>query len=134
MRVLVQIAQHCKVFAIAVVVIACDRGGVATGDVAGLLLPLPPVVVAVVALDLVGGGGRPPQKSFRKRARRQSRRRRWPACLFVEAGCTPSSSGSRRPSRAAASPPCRPLCDASHARAAAGRRAVSMLRSAGRHG
>src|SRR2546430_15789252 len=116
MRVLVQIAQQCKVFAIAAVVIACDRGGVATGDVAGLLLPLPPVVVAVVALDLVGGGGRPPEKSFRKRARRQSRRQRWPAYPFAEAGCTPSSSASRRPSRAAAFRPCRRPCDASRAR------------------
>src|SRR2546423_5070023 len=128
MRVLVQTAQHRKVFAIAVVVRACDRGGIATGDVAGLLFPLPPVVVAVVALDLVGGGGRPPQESFRKRARRQSRRQQWPACRFAEAGCTPSSSASRRPSRVAASPPCRPLCDASHARSAAYRRAGSMSR------
>ncbi len=39
-----------------------------SGFVSGVafLLPLPPVVVGVVAFDLMGGGGRPPQEATRK--------------------------------------------------------------------
>src|SRR5712691_3803533 len=63
-RVLVELAQHREVLAIAVVVVARDRGRVAIGDMARRLLPLPPVVVAVVALDLVRRARRSPKKAL----------------------------------------------------------------------
>jgi len=48
-----------EVVAIALVVVACDERAVAVGDLAWLLLPLPPVAVLVVALDLVRGSRSP---------------------------------------------------------------------------
>src|SRR5579859_3888468 len=62
-RVLVHLAQEPEVLAVAVVVIARDRGRVAVGDTPWLLLELPPVAVAVVALDLVRCARRPPEET-----------------------------------------------------------------------
>src|SRR5712691_1083053 len=61
--VLVQPAQEREVFAVAVVIVICDLGGVSVGDPAGLLLELPPIAVAVIAFDLVRGAGGPPQEA-----------------------------------------------------------------------
>src|SRR2546427_1687902 len=66
MRVLVQLAQQSEVFAIAVVVVGCDSRGITVCDPSRLLLPLPPVGVAVVTLDLVSRARGSPKESFRK--------------------------------------------------------------------
>src|SRR5437867_7222180 len=62
-RVLAHVAQQGEVLAVAVIVVAGDRRGVAVGDVSWLLLPLPPVAVAVVALYLVGRARSSPEEA-----------------------------------------------------------------------
>src|SRR5258708_9597352 len=62
--VLVQAREQREVFAVAVVLVVRDHRRIAVRDPARLLPELPPITVAVVALDLVGGAGRPPQKSL----------------------------------------------------------------------
>src|SRR4051812_4243305 len=65
MRVLAQLGQHREIRAISVIVI--DRVQRWLGDRgAGPMLPLPPVVVGVVALDLMSGGGTAPEKLGRE--------------------------------------------------------------------
>src|SRR5213593_1252010 len=65
-RVLAHVAQQREVLAVAVIVVAGDRRGVAVGDVSRLPLPLPPVAVAVVALDLVGRARSAPEETPRE--------------------------------------------------------------------
>src|SRR5437899_2982603 len=84
MRVLVQLAQQREVFAIAVIVVGCDTRGIAVCDPSRLLLPLPPVGVAVVALDLAG--------------------RAWP-CAPTRADAGPGSARKAHPASSARTQP-----------------------------
>ena len=66
MGVLVQLAEEREVLSVAVVVIARDDRRLTVGDAARLLLPFPPVGVAVFTLDLVRSAGGSPQKTLGK--------------------------------------------------------------------
>src|SRR5712692_11266453 len=63
MSVLVQVAQQPEVLSVSVEVIAGHFRRVLVGNPARLLLELPPVTVAVIALDLVCGAGGPPDEA-----------------------------------------------------------------------
>src|SRR5258708_11034399 len=65
-------AEQREVLAVARIVVTRYRGRRSAGDVPRLLLPLPPVVVAVVALDLVCGARRSPEETSRERQRHQA--------------------------------------------------------------
>src|SRR5260370_3939839 len=67
--VLVELAEQREVLAVARIVVTRNRGRRSAGDVPRLLLPLPPVVVAVVALDLVCGARRSPEETSPARQR-----------------------------------------------------------------
>src|SRR5437899_826695 len=69
MRVLVQPLEQVKISGIAPVVIARRIRPIAVLDVPWRLLPGPPVVGMIAALDLVGSGGGAPVKARRKPSR-----------------------------------------------------------------
>src|SRR5206468_6659144 len=58
--------REAKVPVEALVVVAGEPGDGAVPDVAALLLPRPPLVVAAAAFDLVRGGGRTPEEASRE--------------------------------------------------------------------
>src|SRR5450759_187443 len=63
MRALAQLPEEREILPVSVVVVAGDRRRIAVRDPARLLLELPPLAVAIVALDLVGGARRSPEES-----------------------------------------------------------------------
>src|SRR3984893_7794098 len=62
MGVVAHLPQQLEIVLVAQVVLAGVAAAVAVLDLAGQLLPLPPVVVLVAALHLVGSAGRAPEK------------------------------------------------------------------------
>ena len=61
-RVVAERAGKVEVFFITVVLVAGNLACGSVGDLPAATLPLPPIVIAVLALDLVGRSGRAPQE------------------------------------------------------------------------